>query len=150
MKKRLRRKKHVGECVGGGVPIAVRRRHYADFDDFLEEFITQAIEAHGLAFGGGGQDVIAVVQPIQLRPTGGAWVLAPEAFGERGVKVVNGTALAHRHERVRHGARVSVSEGPPDIMGRHRRGDRHGLVAIESIQARLSRVEGRNACQEPC
>jgi uncharacterized protein len=54
MRKRLRKKKHLGEFVEWGVPLAVRRRHDEDFDNFLEDFLTQAIEANGLAFGGSG------------------------------------------------------------------------------------------------
>lgn len=55
MNKRLRKKKHVGEFREWGVPLAVRRRHDEAFDDFLGDFLEQAIEAQGLAFGGGGQ-----------------------------------------------------------------------------------------------
>jgi uncharacterized protein len=37
-----------------GVPIAVRRRTADGFNEFLDDFLEQAIEAQGLTFGGGG------------------------------------------------------------------------------------------------
>jgi hypothetical protein len=42
--------------VKWGVPIAVRRRHPDGFDDFLDDFVEQAIAAQGRWFGGGGHD----------------------------------------------------------------------------------------------
>jgi uncharacterized protein len=75
MRKRLRKKKHMGEFREWGVPIAVRRRHPNGFDDFLDACIAQAIEAHGLAFGGGGQgdrltgviEVGRMAHPVEAR-----------------------------------------------------------------------------------
>jgi uncharacterized protein YggL (DUF469 family) len=65
----------MGEFRKWGVPIAVRRRHPNGFDDFLDAFIAQAIEAQGLAFGGGGHDdrltgvieVGTMTDPIEAR-----------------------------------------------------------------------------------
>jgi ribosomal protein L32E len=56
MRKRLRKKPHLGAFMDWGVPLAVRCQHPDGFDDFLDEFIAQAIEAYGLTFGGGGHD----------------------------------------------------------------------------------------------
>jgi uncharacterized protein YggL (DUF469 family) len=75
MRKRLRKKRHMGEFRKWGVPIAVRLRHPNGFDDFLDAFIAQAIEAHGLAFGGGGHEdrltgvieVGTMTDPIEAR-----------------------------------------------------------------------------------
>jgi uncharacterized protein YggL (DUF469 family) len=55
MKTRLRKKTHVGAFVAWGAPMALRRRHPDGFYEFLDDFIEHAIEAQGLAFGGGGQ-----------------------------------------------------------------------------------------------
>jgi uncharacterized protein YggL (DUF469 family) len=55
MRKRLRKKRHLGEFQEWSLPIAVQRTHPDGFDDFLEDFLEQAIEAQGLCFGGGGQ-----------------------------------------------------------------------------------------------
>jgi uncharacterized protein YggL (DUF469 family) len=75
MRKRLRQKPHLGAFVDWGVPIAVRRRHPDGCDGFLDDFIAQAIEAQGLAFGGGGHDdrltgvieVGTMTDPIEAR-----------------------------------------------------------------------------------
>ena len=55
MKKRLRKKKHVGEFAVFGVPVAIRLVDGTGFDPFLDTFLTNAIEANGCYFGGGGQ-----------------------------------------------------------------------------------------------
>jgi uncharacterized protein YggL (DUF469 family) len=54
MRKRLRKKKHVGEFQELGVEIAITLQLESDFDAFLDDFLCHAVEAHGLAFGGGG------------------------------------------------------------------------------------------------
>ena len=56
MKKRLRKKKHLGEFVEWGVPVAIARKQKDDFDSFLDDFIEQAIEGNGCYFGGGGKE----------------------------------------------------------------------------------------------
>jgi uncharacterized protein YggL (DUF469 family) len=56
MKKRLRKKKHLGEFVEWGVPVVIVRKQRDDFDRFLDDFIQQAIEGNGCYFGGGGKE----------------------------------------------------------------------------------------------
>lgn len=55
MRKRLRKKKHLGEYQGFGVEITATLSRGIDFDAFLDDFIRDAIEEHGFAFGGGGR-----------------------------------------------------------------------------------------------
>ena len=55
MKKRLRKKKHVGEFAVLGVPVGIKLVDGTDFDSFLNAFLTDAIEANGCYVGGGGQ-----------------------------------------------------------------------------------------------
>ena len=54
MKKRLRKKKHLGEFVEYGAPIAMSLSGDIDFDKFLDSFL-DTIEAAGCYFGGGGR-----------------------------------------------------------------------------------------------
>ena len=57
MRKRLRKKKHLGEFRQMGFSADCRLRaglSDTQFDQFMDEFILQAIEAQGLVFGGGG------------------------------------------------------------------------------------------------
>jgi uncharacterized protein len=57
MRKRLRKKKHLGEFRKLGFDVDCRLKQdlsASDFDRFIDDFIEQAIEAHGLQFGGGG------------------------------------------------------------------------------------------------
>ena len=54
MNQRLRKKRHLGECREGWA-LAMRRTHLDGFDDFLDDFLEQAIDAQGIWFGGGGQ-----------------------------------------------------------------------------------------------
>jgi uncharacterized protein YggL (DUF469 family) len=54
MRRRLRKKRHLGEFREWGLTIAIQRTHPDGFDDFLDDFIAQAIAAHGFAFRGGG------------------------------------------------------------------------------------------------
>jgi uncharacterized protein YggL (DUF469 family) len=42
MKKRLRKRRHLGQFSEWGAPIAVMRTHKSDFDSFLDDFIEQA------------------------------------------------------------------------------------------------------------
>jgi len=55
MKKRLRKKKHVGEFAVFGIPVSIRLVDGKDFDSFLDAFLEHAIEANGCYFGGCGQ-----------------------------------------------------------------------------------------------
>lgn len=56
MKKRLRKKKHYGEFTEWGRQLIVTRNQKDEFDEFLEDFIIQAIEAAGCCCGGGGSN----------------------------------------------------------------------------------------------
>jgi len=56
MKKRLRKKKHVGEFAELGCQIVVKRNRKDGFSEFLDAFIDEAIEANGCYCGGGGHD----------------------------------------------------------------------------------------------
>jgi len=56
MKKRLRKKKHHGEFTEWGRQLIVTRNRKDKFDEFLDDFIVQAIEAAGCYCGGGGSD----------------------------------------------------------------------------------------------
>ncbi len=56
MKKRLRKKKHHGEFTEWGRQLFVRRNRKDGFDEFLDSFIEQAIEANGCYCGGGGKE----------------------------------------------------------------------------------------------
>ena len=56
MKKRLRRKKHVGEFAEFGRQLIINRNQKQGFDEFLDAFIKEAIEANGCFCGGGGCD----------------------------------------------------------------------------------------------
>lgn len=56
MKKRLRKKKHYGEFTEWGRQLIVTRNQKDEFDEFLEDFIVQAIEAAGCYCGGGGSN----------------------------------------------------------------------------------------------
>ncbi len=57
MKKRLRKKKHLGEFRQYGFSLDCRLRPGTSgsvFGQFIDDFISQSIEAHGSVFGGGG------------------------------------------------------------------------------------------------
>jgi uncharacterized protein YggL (DUF469 family) len=56
MKKRLRKKKHYGEFTEWGRQLIVTRNRKEGFDEFLDAFIEEAIEANGCYCGGGGSD----------------------------------------------------------------------------------------------
>ncbi len=54
MRRRLQKKKRIGEFQELGVEVTATLKSNVDFDTFLDDFIRDAVEAHGLAFGGGG------------------------------------------------------------------------------------------------
>jgi uncharacterized protein len=56
MKKRLRKKKRCGEFTQWGRQIVIIRNRKDGFDEFLDAFIEEAIEANGCYCGGGGKD----------------------------------------------------------------------------------------------
>ncbi len=53
MKKRLRKKRHIGEFKEWGVSVAVCVKKEADFSDFLYDFIEQAVDCVDCYFAGG-------------------------------------------------------------------------------------------------
>jgi uncharacterized protein YggL (DUF469 family) len=62
MKRRLRKKKHLGEFAEWGRQLVVTRDRIEGFDEFLDAFILEAIEANGFSCGGGGcEDTLDVV-----------------------------------------------------------------------------------------
>ena len=56
MKKRLRKKKHYGEFTEWGRQLVITRNRKDGFDEFLDAFIEEAVEANGCYCGGGGKD----------------------------------------------------------------------------------------------
>ncbi len=56
MKKRLRKKKHYGEFTEWGRQLVVNRNRKEGFDEFLDAFVEEAIEANACYCGGGGSD----------------------------------------------------------------------------------------------
>jgi uncharacterized protein len=56
MKKRLRKKKRYGEFTEWGRQLIVTRSEKEHFDEFLDVFIDEAIEANGCYCGRGGND----------------------------------------------------------------------------------------------
>jgi uncharacterized protein YggL (DUF469 family) len=56
MKRRLRKKKHYGEFTEWGRPIIITRNRKEGFDEFLDAFIEEAIEANDCYCGGGGKE----------------------------------------------------------------------------------------------
>ena len=56
MKKRLRKKKHLGEFTEWGIQLVATRNQKDGFDDFLDAFVLEAIEANGCYCGGGGME----------------------------------------------------------------------------------------------
>ena len=56
MKKRLRKKKHQDEFREWGRQLVITRNTKDGFDEFLDAFIENAIEANGCYCGGGGKE----------------------------------------------------------------------------------------------
>ena len=54
MRKRLRKKKHLGEFQEFGVELAATLHVGVDVFTFLDDFLCDAVEANQLQFGGGG------------------------------------------------------------------------------------------------
>lgn len=68
MKKRLRKKKHRGEFTEWGRQLVITRNRKDAFDEFLDSFIEDAIEANGCYCGGGGmEDKLDVVVELGRR-----------------------------------------------------------------------------------
>jgi uncharacterized protein YggL (DUF469 family) len=77
MRKRLRKKKHVGEFQEFGVELELTLREGVDFATFLEDFLIHAVEANKLAFRGRRSRKSS-------RPILGAWTSGylPHEIGE--------------------------------------------------------------------
>jgi len=56
MRKRLRKKKHVGEFKEFGVQIIIRRNTLRDYDEFIWAFVEEAVEFNDCYCGGGGME----------------------------------------------------------------------------------------------
>ena len=56
MRKRLRKKKHIGDYTEWGRQLVITRNRRDGFDEFLDAFIEEAIEANGCYCGGGGKE----------------------------------------------------------------------------------------------
>jgi hypothetical protein len=56
MRKRLRKKKHLGEFKEFGCELIIERNTKSDFNEFLYAFIDDAIEANDCYCGGGGKE----------------------------------------------------------------------------------------------
>ena len=56
MKKRLRKKKHYCEFTEWGRQLVITLNRKDGFDEFLDAFIAEAIEANGCSCGGGGKE----------------------------------------------------------------------------------------------
>ncbi len=68
MKKRLRKKKHRGEFTEWGSQLVITRNRKDGFEEFLDAFIEEAIEANGCYCGGGGkEDKLDVVVELGRR-----------------------------------------------------------------------------------
>jgi len=68
MKKRLRKKKHLGEFTVWGRQLVILRNRQEGFDEFLDAFIEDAIESNGCYCGGGGkEDKLDVVVELGCR-----------------------------------------------------------------------------------
>jgi len=68
MKKRLRKKKHRSEFTEWGQQLVIMRNRKDGFDEFLDAFIEEAIEANGCYCGGGGkEDKLDVVVELGRR-----------------------------------------------------------------------------------
>ena len=68
MKKRLRKKKHCGEFTEWGRQLVITRNRKDGFEEFLDAFIEEAIEANGCYCGGSGkEDKLDVVVELGRR-----------------------------------------------------------------------------------
>src|SRR5208283_3698956 len=68
MKKRLRKKKHGGEFTEWGRQLVMTRNRKDGFEEFLDAFIEEAIEANGCyCCGGGKEDKLDVVVELGRR-----------------------------------------------------------------------------------
>ncbi len=67
MKTRLRKKKHLGEFTEWGRQLIIWRNRKDEFDEFLGDFLEEAIVASGCECGGGGkEDKLNVIVQLGL------------------------------------------------------------------------------------
>lgn len=57
MRRRLRKKRHLGEFQEFMVEVTIQLRPGTEFESFLDDWIENAVEANELQFGGGGKDL---------------------------------------------------------------------------------------------
>jgi uncharacterized protein len=70
MKKRLRKKKRIGEFIEWGRRLVVTRNSKDGFDEFFDAFIEEAIETNGCFCGGGGkEDNLDIIVELGQRST---------------------------------------------------------------------------------
>jgi uncharacterized protein YggL (DUF469 family) len=70
MKKRLRKKKHLGEFKQFGLQLLVLRNRKDGFNEFLDTFIEKAVEESGCFCGGGGpEDILDVIIELGKNPS---------------------------------------------------------------------------------
>jgi len=68
MKRRLRKKKHLREFAQYGRQMIITRNRKDGFDEFLDAFIEEAIEANACYCGGGGkEDKLDVIVGLGVR-----------------------------------------------------------------------------------
>jgi len=68
MKKRLRKKKHLGEFTEWGRQLVIIRNRKDGFDEFFDAFIEEAVELNGCYCGGGGkEDTLEVIVELGRR-----------------------------------------------------------------------------------
>ena len=70
MRKRLRKKLHLGEFTEWGRELKIVLNNEDDFDGFLDDFIVDAIEANGCSFGGYGTEGIVQLGRVVDDPEG--------------------------------------------------------------------------------
>src|SRR4030067_1687793 len=96
MKKRIRKKKHHGEFTEWGRQPVITRNPKDGFDEFLDAFIEEAIEANGCYCGGGGkEDKLDVVVELGRRLDHPAARLKRITAGEEGRVFVKKKVFPH-------------------------------------------------------
>ena len=103
MKKRLRKKKHQDEFGEWGRQLVITRNTKDGFDEFLDAFIENAIEANGCYCGGGGkEDSLDVVVELGRMADG----------RDGGIRAVDPLWVGHTVGFLRHIGRGFLALGP--------------------------------------